>query len=96
MLLGGRKGREGASEIIRAEILCVWVSGFRRATCDIRALFIYLFFFSVYSWKLLVAAREEREVPGALHARDEQGGVLPERETGDVLDRGGRPQQHAF
>lgn len=39
MLLGGRKGREGASRIIRAEILCVWVSGFRRETCDIRAFF---------------------------------------------------------
>lgn len=90
MLLGGRKGREGASRIIRAEIVRVWVSGFRRATCDIRA------FFSVYSWKLLVAAGKEREVPGALHARDEQGGVLSERETGDVLDRGGRPQQHAL
>lgn len=55
-----------------------------------------LFFFSVYSWKLLAAAGKEREVPGALHARDEQGGVLSERETGDVLDRGGRPQQHAL
>lgn len=92
MLLGGRKGREGASRIIRAEILCVWVSGFGLATCDIRAFFSS----SVYSWKLLVAAGKEREVPGALHARDEQGGVLSERETGDVLDRGGRPQQHAL
>lgn len=65
---------------------------FRRATCDVPA----FFFFFVYSWKLLVAAGKEREVPGALHARDEQGGVLSERETGDVLDRGGRPQQHAL
>lgn len=47
MLLGGRKGREGASQIIRAEILCVWVSGFRRATCDIRAFFF--FFFSLFT-----------------------------------------------
>lgn len=51
---------------------------------------------SVCSWELLAAAGQEREVPGALHARDEQGGVLPEWKTGDVLDRGGRPQQHAL
>lgn len=56
------------------------------------ATFELFFCFSVYSWELLVAAGEKREVPGALHARDEQGGVLSEWTTGNVLDRGGRPQ----
>ena len=62
-----------------------------RSTCDIRAFSVV-----VYSWKLLVTAGEEREVPGTLYARDEQGRVLSEWKTGDVLDRGGRPQQHAL
>lgn len=49
-----------------------------------------------FSRELLAAAGEEREVPGALHVRDEQGGVLSQREAGDILDRRGRPQQHAL
>lgn len=74
--------------------MCVVSLGQRIQTFSLRhSSFLCL---SVYSWELLVAAGEEREVPGALHARDEQGGVLSEWKAGDVLDRGGRPQQHAL
>ena len=80
--------------------VCVVRLGTARSKCDIPAFYLFIFFknYNCFfcSWELLAAAGEERKVPGALHARDDQGGVLSEWTAGDVLDRGGRPQQHAL
>lgn len=82
---GGRGERLG--RLCCVSVWCVWVSGSRRSSCSIR----FSCYFSPCSWELLAAAGEERAVPGALHARNEQGRVLSKRTTGDVLDRRGRP-----